>query len=584
MDQLREENFTKDGEVKVLRSEKERLLRELRKREEQLQKTHSKFTSEKRDIETKLSRENDSLTAKLQFQDQEIASLREKCLLLEQKSKMSLGAPRPVPISKPIKTSSKASTSPTTAFLSTESFMPQIDSAEVTPIHVKSKRTNRERSVSISDKRTTDTKPKKSRVSHSPTATPSDSLSGKKGSKSTNKPPEPTGVDPSLVLKVPGEELDNAQLLMLLVRPDLLKPPVFESETTEESSPPPVVVTSDKDSPSSEDDESSQYNPEDSPNSLSGLLSLLRVEPKSPGTFSTTNDASDSSMMSSPSASTPIAHKKGVVPKLATSSKSRLEQTTSSANYTPSYGHDMRLSTLLGSVDKKGLEKSIGDLLQSADKSAISRATGTSFCPSRLHSKMTENSNLKLLMRNIAATVVQYHTDQSAKAKGPANTSISDAGGDTTDSGASLGSQKSISKSISSSTNSLTSKTSSELLVPLKCDQRLVSKFLEMLETLVTYYRSVREQILFQSPSKLDLDSRPGSSMSMFASSSDNASPPSRITSRKRSFKPVRSDLAEVSRRLSLRDRSATPESPTKEATVSCVSQYSASASSVCVV
>lgn len=587
MDELREDNFTKDGEVKVLRSEKDRLLSELRKREEQMREIQSRLTIEKNIVQTQLSKEKDSLTAKLQFQEQEIVSLREKYLLLEQHKK-SPGTSKPIPTSRPIKTAISSKTSSTT-FLSTESFMPrsQINSAEVTPVHVKPKRA---RSVSLSDKKPEVVKSKKVRVARSPTTTPLNSLSGKTGSKNTkntspcNKPPGSVSVDPSMILSVQGRELDDPQLLMLLVRRDLLKPPVFLSTNEQEEAEPSPVVVSDKDSQSS-DEESSQSGSEDSQNSITGLLSLLRVQPK-PKTFSgystsfvTPVKALDSSLLStsesSPSACTPVRQKRMQLLKPHTLARMdlarpRMEKPGSSllqslsANNTPiNCAYDERTSSLFSSIDKKGLEVSIGALLQSADLSSISRTTtacATSFCPNKLHSRMLENSNLHLLIRNVTATVLQYHADQSAKAKGTANTSILD-GGDTTDSSMSLGSHKSISSTGSS-------KASSELFSPLKCDQQLVSKFLEILYTLVSYYQCVREQILYQ-PSKLIFDSRPRSSINVQAPSStgsflDREGVVSTI------LKPAPPDLAEVSRRLSFkRDRSCTPDSPTKAENVS---------------
>ncbi len=575
MEQLQEENFTKDGEVKVLRSEKERLLSELRKQEEQLQESLSRFTTEKKNIETQLSREKDSLLAKLQFQEQEMASLREKCILLEQHMKKSSSAVKPVPISKPIKTpgSSKASTSSTTTFLSTETFMPQVNTDDVIPIHVKSKRTSRERLGSTSDKQA-DIKPKKARVSRSPSS--SENVKEKKGSKSSKiaslstEPPLPTGIDPSLVLHDVPRELDDSQLLMLLVRPDLLKPPIFETESKKSDSPP--AATSDKDSPSSEDDDDkcSQINSDDSPNSLSGLLSLLRVEPESAAmtAFLTPSFASapDGFMSLSPSVSTPVEPTKSSASKLATDSETMLDLATfpfSDTNTPVSSEQDAKIYTLVDSVDKKGLEKSITGLLQSADMSSMSKATtfsNTSFCPNKLYSRMRENSNVQLLIKNITATVVQYHSDQTARAKGLANSSMND-GVENTEPSPNLGSHKLFSSSGSS-------KASSDLFVPLKCDQQLVSSFLHILEILVTYFKSVREQILFEPP-KLVLDSQSESSVEMCDSLSTTSSPSSRIIGR-RLWKPVRSDLAEVSRRLSLReDRSATPDSPPKETTVS---------------
>ena len=152
--QLQEQNYTKDGEVKVLRGEKERLMGELRKKDEQMQNIQSRLLSEKQTIQEQLTKEKDTLATKLQFRDQELqvkeqqllmkeqelAKLRER--LAQQKSAVSVSS---APLSSsamytPKVMSSTGSThsSRPSEFLSTETFMPlsQMTSGDVTPVQV----------------------------------------------------------------------------------------------------------------------------------------------------------------------------------------------------------------------------------------------------------------------------------------------------------------------------------------------------------------------------------------------------------------------------------------------------------------
>ena len=111
---------------------------------------------------------------------------------------------------------------------------------------------------------------------------PHPTLSGRRSSKSFKSSGlgnKPLTIDPATVLSVQSKELDNTQLLMLLTRRDLLMPPVFLTTDEQEAPPPLPVVSSEKDSQSS-DDESSPTLSESSQSDLTGLLSLLRVQPK----------------------------------------------------------------------------------------------------------------------------------------------------------------------------------------------------------------------------------------------------------------------------------------------------------------
>ena len=85
--ELREANYCKDGEVKVLRSEKERLVEELRKKEEASRDVQTRLLVEKEDVEQRYMREKEAMATTLKFSEQELLSLQERCRLLEDKLK-----------------------------------------------------------------------------------------------------------------------------------------------------------------------------------------------------------------------------------------------------------------------------------------------------------------------------------------------------------------------------------------------------------------------------------------------------------------------------------------------------------------
>lgn len=154
--QLQEQNYSKDGEVKVLRGEKERLLRMVGEKEREMHTMQALLLSEKQAEKKLITKERDSLFTKLQFKEQELVAMAEKCAKLEQKRQ--LGSARKVPSStspSPSFTSSHSSTPvPTksrprpaatqqdkpTEFLSTESFMPlsqlNTEDGSITPVHI----------------------------------------------------------------------------------------------------------------------------------------------------------------------------------------------------------------------------------------------------------------------------------------------------------------------------------------------------------------------------------------------------------------------------------------------------------------
>ena len=157
--QLQEQNYSKDGEVKVLRGEKERLMGELRRKDEQMQNVQSQLLSEKQTIQEQLSKEKDTLATKLQFRDQELQMKEQELMKLREKLEQQKAAPARlsnVPLSSSAtftpRTMSSTGSAPhrskpmpragKSEFLSTETFMPlsQMTSGDVTPVQVCAKR------------------------------------------------------------------------------------------------------------------------------------------------------------------------------------------------------------------------------------------------------------------------------------------------------------------------------------------------------------------------------------------------------------------------------------------------------------
>ena len=147
---LQEQSYSRDGEVKVLRGEKERLMGELRKTYEQMQDIQSKLTSEKQKVQ-------EQLTTKLQFRDQELQAKEQQLLVKERelaKLREQLGLQKALPAAvstAPFSSSStvapRASSSTGSThrsrltsgaeFLSTETFMPLSQmTSDVTPVQV----------------------------------------------------------------------------------------------------------------------------------------------------------------------------------------------------------------------------------------------------------------------------------------------------------------------------------------------------------------------------------------------------------------------------------------------------------------
>ena len=89
--ELQEANYCRDGEAKVLRSEKERLAEELRRKEEAARDVQTRLLTEREDLEHRYAREKEALTTTLTFNQQELTSLRERCRALEDRLRRSAG-------------------------------------------------------------------------------------------------------------------------------------------------------------------------------------------------------------------------------------------------------------------------------------------------------------------------------------------------------------------------------------------------------------------------------------------------------------------------------------------------------------
>ena len=562
--QLQEQNYTKEGEVKVLRSEKQRLVGELKKREEQMHELHTRLLSEQQTREQQLSREKEALSTQLQFKEQELLALRQKCAILEKKS--SSVPPSPVHSSVLLsKTSSSISSRPQSSsskevqFLSTETFMPlsQMGPTEVTPVHVGQKRSSLEGEHDFTENSAT--KPKI--VKRSPPVSPSEAKGSSQSSKkeSTTESSNLTGLskaqepqekassskanfqesDPTVVLKVPNKELSGAQLLMLLIQHELLEVPEFVTCPGEETS----ATEQQPDNLRNVEDEPS----EEPSRKLTGLLSLLHLGQRNQDSFTvfpnilvtpiSANESQDSftsykvmnpNLENTPR--TPVRRLTIRPPKPHTCARTDISKTRSrlagvvpgkalSASNTPIQSHLLlgeETTALANSVDKSGLEKSIASLLRSADSSKFVRlGSGISaLSPISVVSQSPDPSTH--LLHQIGDIIVQYHSDQLSKAKA----SASNVSGYLSDLGENLDSSSVASPSVGST---ISSKTSSELTSPPKADQDLASQALELLEILVTYNKAVREQILMRPPQFL-IDSRSSSAMDFHSQEVENGS------------------------------------------------------------
>ena len=615
--ELREQNFTKDGEVKVLRSEKERLLEELQKKERQLYDVTSQMQLEKRTREEQLIKESESLATQLKFSEQELKALQEKYAFLEQKQKAAMQQSSqqtsPLPLSRPPQKSivgsdsvvrkgraQSSSRDRAAEFLSTETFMPlsQMVPSDVTAVHIRQKRGSqseqgsagdgtalRAKSAKISSvSPTTVSAAKKQDKGASTTAVDVSSTSSslRSAAKKQDKGTPATAVDvnstssslssgsrrvsaraivrkdskllpaatrtfpskdPHVVLDVPSTQLDGAGLLRLLVDPNLLKLPEFRAEDPafwEEELP-------SCQSPVCKEYSTNELSPvvRAPPRKLIGLLSLLHPPvPTSPfpvvfpnmlmtpvsshkssesGSGSRSANGSyrriptfEASLDTTPK--TPVRKPKIPLPKPHTCGRSDLSKAKTrnvfgAAKSLSAANTPVRLpppdqqsaSSLASSINTAGLEQSIASLLRSTDSSQFSAMvsrlslSGTSPSPFGLsHS----GDSCTLLLQHLGEIVIEYCNEQQSKAKASASVGNTSELGETLDS--STNSPKSSSSSSTVSSRDLTS--------PPAADQELVTQMLGLLETLVCYSRSAREQLLAKPP-EFAIDSRPSSAM-----------------------------------------------------------------------
>lgn len=586
---LQEQNYTKDGENKVLRGEKERLLEELRKKEEQLKRTQATLLAEKQAQAKQLVKERDSLATKLQFKEQEVVNLREKNALLEQQkssvggfhdqspgARVSPPAPAHSHRSQPQKTSSSKRTSLSrgrahpsmpnqdskqTEFLSTETFMPlsqlNLDGGGcgITPVHVGPRQApgrirkgsgshaKATRSRSVSPNPMDMKKMKKRSVSDRG----DDATSRPPGSAESAKPRDNPMAASNCVNEVAQElwgcsplvhagrrrsELDGAQILLLLVKQNLLLPP-FHCHHSDRERPlqDSSTCTASSDVAAHSDVLLSRQSGERE--IARGLLSLLHLEPKGgvssfPPVAShstpTLDRYADTQRQCSDSdqscVTTPTRHAHHLLPYKSHTvgrlnlAKSRIRHSSglltatrkphSTAN-TPIKAlptTDSASSSLLSSINASSLQTHIGNLLVSSEIdrfSSFSRGSMPGWSGGRM-----PDPDVTEILKQVGHLITSYHREQSAKVAASSTNShlLSEA---------SASDSMDTSLVLSPRSSSLASKTSSDLVSPLLGDQKLVTHALEILEVLATYSSAAREQILLQPPEFI-IDSRPSSS------------------------------------------------------------------------
>lgn len=611
---LQEQNYTKDGEVKLLRSEKERMMGEMRKQEERMRKMQATLLAEKQAMEKKLTKEKDALATQLQFKEQE---LKEKCALLEQRSQETSSSQlsRMSPVlsrSQPQKTTPSSSSrtpvlraqarkkGPThngkqTEFLSSETFMPlsQLSSsgvAGVTPVCGGPHRWdvlagNRGRGQSMAASRSRSISPNPSDMKKMKKRSVSDKgrgsspqgrleFSEKGGRKRTfTLPADVGGIVEDLtspesagepLLPAPKRELDGAQILLLLVNQNLLKPPVFPGSLQAEQR---LTLMEEGGGGSSISSNLLSFKEEDK---ISGLLSLLHIETKPSfapivGGYATPSERYDESVnlqqqsfdSEQSCGSTPtrrpylLPHPKAHTLGRTNLAKSRIRHSSALLNATKrshstantpfkpslSAAPDSASISLLSSIDPDSLNKNIGNLLVSSEVNRFDSFTNRSK-GSLLSSVVKPHSGegpdpVTEILKQIGQIITSYHHEQLNKTKSSNYSS---------ESSESTGSDSFLFSPKSSTTGS---RTGSDLAAPLAADQLLVMRALEILEVLVTYSKNVREQILLQPPEFI-IDSRPLSSLGIHQNSPLNVS----LEARREKGETSVSRLAEVSHRL----------------------------------
>ena len=191
---------------------------------------------------------------------------------------------------------------------------------------------------------------------------------------------------------------------------------------------------------------------------------------------------------------------------------------------------DHNPASLASSIDKDNLKRSIAAMLRSADVSMDTSLlqfssearpfSSISASCKQLGLRVVSSSDNSVisLLKQLSDIVCQYYDEQLSKAQASnSNTSgfLVDMGSENLDA-----SSLSSPKSSLGTSSTVSSKTSSDLTCPLEGDQQLASQALDLLETLTTYSKTVREHILMQPP-EFNIDgSRPSSVLDVHAESS----------------------------------------------------------------
>ena len=586
---LQEQNYTKDGEVKVLRGEKDRLLAELRKKEEQMKQMQAALLAEKEAKERQLTRERDTLKTKLQFKEQEVIKLQEH---LERKAKpsgagamgRSLSPGRgAVSQSQPQKTSpkpsrgansgrSQASSSDRQQQGSAGAFLPSSVSGRrgvATPLTAGRTRRGSEslvntRSRSISPNPSDLKKMKRKSLSdkgpESVSRSPSviSSISQASGSAAGDSGRD---IDAPSHLTVPGRELDGSQILLLLIDRKVLKHPQHAAQQVDQqtSLPPASSSSSLLTAPHSVSVESSgssdwrsSITATNAGDKMTGLLSLLQIEPKTTlhsfamaaahstptstrydeKTTLLSRPASDSD--SSPSSMTTPTRSRNPYPPTMPHTLARMnlaqlrgkrssglltatKRSLSAANTPAKQQHHevatlATSSSLLSSINANSLQKNIGNLLMSSEirRFASYKDRGKGSLLSLLsegRKTLRDSQDVTEILKQVGDVLNKYHRELVSRSKTSLNSSSSSLWSSDT--------SESLDASLYfSPKSSASSKTGSDQGTPLPGDQQLVSRLLDILEVLVTYSKAVREQILLQPP-EFSIDSLSSSSPSL---------------------------------------------------------------------
>ena len=654
--QLQELIYTNDGEVKVLRNEKEKFLAELRKKDEQLNQLQAQMTMNKKTGEQRAAKERDSLLTRLQFKEQENRALQEKNAELEQRQKLAMGASSSSSLSRlpaksqPLRNSPRItkktkgwdgrgaftpSPSQSTEFLSTETFMPlsQLSSGagslclnsvpvassrigakddrrlaqkefgpggrKAKDVRAKPGASNRSRSISPSP---SDTKKmrRKSKSDKGNCGGTSEDLEGLYGLESAPRSSKEQKVESQSIISlsssqfsvlkpnneafylvsVPSRDIDGSQLLMLLSRHDLLKPPVAAT----------TAVASTLASSNQQGEKSCQVTrgsaapsfPSSSSHSMefTGLLSLLSLEARHasasyPATHSTPvrhsvnlssplNLGSTSSLdLSSPSSLKTPTRKPRLLPQkphtlgrihgrvrhnsglLVSMKMKSVSATNTPEKIAYSFGHQDSVSrSLISSISTRSLQSSISSLLASSEVLRFAAPAVRNRIMKQKKESKERQQHLDIL-RQISNVIISYHGEQLQKMQSAQSSGLSsycEGSYDSLDATLFVNARSPPNRTTNSASEYSSSGSSFYSLVgiapsPMTGNQQYVAQALSTLDTLVAYSRTVREQI-FLEPPEFVIDSRPSSSLGMHQNSSVVA-PPSAGATNESSFSPA---------------------------------------------